>query len=138
MGSQASFKTKKLLGGILLVPMGPQGGAKISPNPVFTNILFLSHFSICFFWDQIFGFRGHAQLQNFGIKNKFLGGGPSGPQGPMGTHKRGARMRDDEREVQLFFAGSGHETIGIPRVKPNELIEPIQVLAHLGLGSCMG
>ncbi len=23
-------------------------------------------------------------------------------------------MRDDEREVQLFFAESGHETIGIP------------------------
>ena len=24
-------------------------------------------------------------------------------------------MRDDEREVQLFFAGSGHEATGIPR-----------------------
>ena len=66
--------------------------------------------------DQIFGFRRHAQFQNFGIKNIyfsffffFVRGGAWAP-GAHGAPKKiprgGARMRDDERKVQLFFVGS--------------------------------
>ena len=40
---------------------------------------------------------------------------PAAHRAPKKLPRGGARMRDDEREVQLFLAGSGHETVGIPR-----------------------